>query len=130
MITTTMEFRMKKYKNILFVLLSVLILSGLPAMAQTPQDSAAERARSQTNPAADQASPGSTQDNRVMLQDTGGKSGVSGQAKMKDTATNGRQTNPSAVNYNSKNKFVTWGIVILIVLIVVAVVTRYNKNRR
>jgi len=122
--------KMKKYKNIFVLLISVLLISGLRVSAQTPQDSAAERARTQkTDPNTDQASPGATQGTRAMLQDTGGKSGVSGQEKKNDTARNGQESNTRSYDYYRQDKYVMWGIIILVLLVTVALIRRYNRER-
>lgn len=111
------------------ILLLVLLLGSAPALGQTPQDSAAERARAQSgSAAADQASPGATQETRKMLQDTGGKSGVSGLAKA-DTNKNAEKNNNNANSFAKRNSNVIWGIVIVAGIVFLGLIRRNYNNK-
>lgn len=120
---------MKNFEKMVKILLLVLLLGSAPAWGQTPQDSAAERARSQSESGtADQASPGATQGTRKMLQDTGGKSGVSGIGKA-DADKAAGQNHDKTDNFSTRNHNVVWGIVIVTGIVLVGLMRRSYDNK-
>jgi hypothetical protein len=125
--------KVMKIKKLLFAVISCIWMNCTPAMAQTPRDSAAERSRTQkkSSPADDQNSPGSGSAGRVMLQDTGGKSGTQGIGR-KDGQKNGAQSKNDLLNdYKKRNKGIMWGVGILVILVLLALIGRYKlKNKR
>jgi hypothetical protein len=120
----------RKTLKIILAVIYCLWTSCTPALAQTPRDSAAERSRAQKNssPTDDQNSPGASPGSRVMLQDTGGKSGTQGIGREEREKANIVSGNSLSNLNNTSNFGMLWGVPLLIVMFSMAAIIR-NRDK-
>jgi hypothetical protein len=107
-----------KKTTIAFSLMLMLSTPGWGLQADTSRSS---------DPAKDQASPGSGPGGRELLQDTGGKSGLRGKS---DTgrSINNQGTNPGVKDMKANDKYFSIGAALLIGIIAIVLIVRYRKR--
>jgi hypothetical protein len=109
---------MKKTTIAFSLLLMLSTTAGWGLQADTSRNS---------DPAKDQASPGSGPGGRELLQDTGGKNGLRGKS---DTgrSINEQATNPRVKDMKANDKYFSIGAALLIGIIAIALIVRYRKR--
>jgi hypothetical protein len=111
---------MKKITIVFSLMLMLLTTAGWGLQADTSRNS---------DPARDQASPGSGPGGRELLQDTGGKSGLRGKS---DTgrSINDQSTSKTVKDRSANDKYFSIGAALLIVIIIAALAVRYRSRPR
>ncbi|SDE97561.1 hypothetical protein SAMN05216464_111145 [Mucilaginibacter pineti] len=118
---------MNKLKNLLLLLICICFMNCTPALAQTSKDSAKERTNSQKkgSPGDDQAADLNGRGEKKMLEDTGGKSGTQGIGKDDRNKTERKEASQTADAPGSRDRYVIWGIVLLVAFVLAGLVIRY-----